>query len=86
MRKKSANGSRRTDADLNVPPVTRSELRRGVMGKYATQGNGAASRFIELDRDVAREFRDGRSVNEALRMVLKLRTIGVGTGKRKKTA
>ena len=81
MRKKSDNGSRKNKADLEVPPITRAEMRRGVMGKYAREA-GTANRFVELDQDVARGFRDGRAVNDTLRLVMKLREVA-GAGRRK---
>ena len=69
MKKKSDNDSR-DDADLDIPPVTREEMRRGVMGKYAREGGGA-HRFVELEPDVAKVFRDSDSVNEVLRAIIK---------------
>ena len=68
MKKKSAGGSMKDDQ--SIPRMTRADMRRGTMGKYA---NGVPHRFVELDRDVASRFRDDRAVNEALRLVIKLR-------------
>jgi hypothetical protein len=83
MKKKSDNGSRTNDADLEIPSMTRAEMRRGVIGKYAPAGS--AHRFVGLDSDVAKEFRTAEEVNEALRLVQKMRQIGK-TAKRRKSA
>lgn len=73
MQKKSNGGSKRDDFDS--APVTRTELRRGVIGKYARDAVNL-NRFVELDSDIAREFPTSTAVNEALRLVMQLKQIG----------
>lgn len=48
-----------------------SKLRRGVRGKYAERYN-AGTNIILLEPDVAEAFPDGESVNEALRMLMRI--------------
>jgi hypothetical protein len=82
MSRKLGNASKTADNDLDSTPMTRAEMRRGVMGRYA-RTPGSALRFVELDRDVAGSFHDSETVNEALRMMLKHRDFS--TGKRRKS-
>ena len=70
MKKKSDNGSRSHEDDMDIHPMTRAEMRRGTMGKYAAV---AERRTVLLDSDVAREFPDEGAVNSALRNFLRLR-------------
>jgi hypothetical protein len=82
MKKKSESASIEAgDADLEIPRMTRVEMRKGVMGKYAA---GGASRFVGLDADVARVFRDSESVNRALRAIIGM--IPIREKKRRKSA
>ena len=81
MRKKSNNGSRKRDVDMDVPPFTRAEMRRGMIGKYA---RGVPHRYVTLDRDVAKLFRDSKTVNQTLRLVARIKSLG--STKRKKSA
>ena len=48
-----------------------SQLRDGVRGKYAERYH-AGTNIILLEPDVADAFPDGESVNEALRMLMKI--------------
>jgi len=83
MKKKSESASAAVgDADLEISRMTRAEMRKGVMGKYAV---GRSSCFVGLDPDVAREFRTAKEINEALRLAQKMRQIGK-TNKRRKSA
>lgn len=50
-------------------PAPEYDFSKGVRGKYVGR-NGVAGRSVTLDDDVAREFRDDRAVNEALRAVV----------------
>lgn len=52
-------------------------LRRSVRGKYAKRYH-AGTNLVLLDPDVRKAFRDERAVNEALRLVIRLRKIGNG--------
>lgn len=70
MKKKSENASQNNEDDLEIPAMTRAEMRRGVMGKYADSGKG---RTVLLDSDLAREFPNEGAVNNALRDFLRLR-------------
>ena len=49
-------------------------LRTGVRGKYA-QRYQAGTNLVLLDPDVRRAFRDGKAVNDALRLVMQLQRI-----------
>ena len=52
-------------------------LKGGVRGKYANQ-YAAGSNVVLLEPDVRRVFRDGKAVNDALRLVIALRKVGTG--------
>ena len=52
----------------------RKLLKEGVRGKYF-RSYGAGSNVVFLDPDVASAFTDSAAVNEALRLVLKIRRI-----------
>jgi hypothetical protein len=70
MKKKSERDSAAaSDPDLEILRLTRAEMRKGIMGKYAV---GRASRFVGLDPDVARVFRDSESVNKVLRAIIEM--------------
>ncbi|MGD0770876.1 MAG: hypothetical protein ABSB42_22055 [Tepidisphaeraceae bacterium] len=60
--------------------MTRAEMRKGIMGKYAV---GRAGHFVGLDADVAKEFRMAKEINEALRLAQKMRQIGKSSKRRK---
>lgn len=85
MKRNSSDGSRDSDSDLDIPRMTREEMRRGVMGKYATKAKGPT---ITLDSDLAAEFPDEGAVNNALRDFLRLRDVlaHITSGRRRKTA
>jgi hypothetical protein len=77
------------NSDLEIPPVAREELRRGVMGKYyrAVMAN---SNVVRIAKDLSDAFPNEASVNQALRELLKFRETLAGitadTTRRKKTA
>ena len=48
------------------------DFRSGVRGKYAERFREGTN-IVVLDPDVAAEFKDSRSVNDALRTILKSR-------------
>ena len=73
MRKKS-NG-RTSKVDFESAFITRSDLRRGVIGKYAREA-GNPNCFVKLDADIAREFPSSDVVNKALRLVVQLKQVG----------
>jgi hypothetical protein len=52
----------------------RQLLKGGIRGKYAKRYR-AGTNLVPLDPDVKRAFRDERAVNDALRLVIKLREI-----------
>ncbi len=79
--KKKSNGDLKKDEALAAAPFTREQLRRGVMGKYFRQAS-TGRRTITLASDVAKVFRNDSEVNEALRLVQKMRELG-RTGQRK---
>jgi hypothetical protein len=55
----------------------RQLLKDGVRGKYAKRYH-AGTNLVLLDPDVRRAFRNERAVNEALRLVIQLRRVGIG--------
>jgi hypothetical protein len=55
-------------------------LKGGVRGKYARRYH-AGTNLILLEPDVRRAFRNEKAVNEALRLVMKLRKIGSRSGR-----
>jgi len=79
--KKKSNGSSKKD-DLDIAPFTSEQMRGGVMGKYYRQAMGGR-RTVTLESDVAKVFRDEVQVNEALRLVQKMREIGKVSKQRK---
>ena len=52
----------------------RQLLRTGVRGKYAKRYQ-AGTNLVLLEPDVRRAFRDGKAVNDALRLVMQLQKI-----------
>lgn len=59
------------DSDELRPEYDLSTLAGGVRGKYYEQAT-AGTTLVLLDRDVAEAFPDGRTVNEALRALMKV--------------
>jgi hypothetical protein len=55
----------------------RQLLKAGVRGKYAKRYH-AGTNLVLLEPDIRKAFRSERAVNEALRLVLKLRKVGSG--------
>jgi hypothetical protein len=55
----------------------RELLKFGVRGKYAKRYQ-AGTNLVLLDPAVRKAFRSEEAVNEALRLVLELRKVGVG--------
>ena len=72
--KKRANDR---DDELRREYDLRRLLKGGVRGKYAKRYH-AGTNLVLLDPDVSKAFRDERSVNDALRLVIELRKIGGG--------
>lgn len=58
----------------------RQLLKGGVRGKYAKRYH-AGTNLILLEPDVRKAFRSERAVNEALRLVIRLRKMGSGHGR-----
>lgn len=58
------------DDDLDIPEMT--EFSKGVRGKYYERATGSPLP-IHLDDDIRAVFPDERSVNEALRTLIRLR-------------
>jgi hypothetical protein len=89
-RKSNANSKAERD-DLDMPPVTREQMRKGVMGKYYAKVM-AGSNMVRVAPDVADEFPNESSVNQGLRELIQLRTLlrGIvergGQAKKRKTA
>jgi hypothetical protein len=55
----------------------RQLLKGSVRGKYAKRYH-AGTNLVLLDPDVRKAFRDQKAVNDALRLVIRLRQIGNG--------
>ena len=70
-RKSKTNDELRPEYDL------RQLLKGAVRGKYAKRYH-AGTNLVLLDPDVHKTFRNERAVNDALRLVIKLRRIGGG--------
>jgi hypothetical protein len=66
----------RTD-ELRPEYDLRRLLKGGVRGKYAKKYQ-AGTNLVLLEPEVRRAFRDDEAVNDALRLVIELRRIGVG--------
>ncbi len=66
----------RTNDDLRPEYDLRQLLRRGIRGKYAKRYH-AGTNLVLLDPDVRKAFRNERAVNDALRLVIELRKIGM---------
>ncbi len=76
MKKKSEPDTRPVDKELDVARFTRSEMSRGVVGKYAATDGGAV---VSVDADVAKDFPTSLAVNTGLRALREIRRIaGVG--------
>jgi len=58
----------------------RQLLKGGVRGNYSKRYH-AGTNLILLEPDVRKAFRSERAVNEALRLVIRLRKIGSGGGR-----
>ncbi|MCP4347841.1 MAG: hypothetical protein GY795_20250 [Desulfobacterales bacterium] len=59
-----------TDDDLR-PEYDLSQMKDGVRGKYASKYKEGTN-LILLESDVAEVFKDNESVNEALRLLIKI--------------
>ena len=68
-RRNNLNEELRPEYDL------RELLKEGTRGKYAKRYH-AGTNLVLLDPDVRKAFRNERAVNEALRLVIKLRKVG----------
>ena len=66
----------RTD-ELRPEYDLRRLLKGGVRGKYAKRYH-AGTNLVLLDPDIRKAFRDDKAVNDALRLVVELRKIGLG--------
>lgn len=67
----------KVDDDLRPEYDLKELLKGAVRGKYAKRYSDGTN-LVLLDPDVHKTFRDGRAVNEALRLVIKLRSISRG--------
>lgn len=78
MRKRRDDGAQQLRPEYDLSEL----LKTGVRGKYAKSYH-AGTNLVLLDPDVHEAFPDPKSVNEALRLVIKLRK--VEGGKRRAT-
>lgn len=69
--------------DLRQEYDMKELLNKGVRGKYAARYHSGTN-LVLLDPDVAKDFTDDKSVNESLRLVIKLSKIKKGGQGRKK--
>ena len=87
MKRKSKNDS--ADDDLEIPTMTREQMRRGVVGKHYREIM-ADCNVVRIASDLRKAFPNEQSVNQALRELLKMRetlvSITAGKSKRKKSA
>ncbi len=67
MKKKTANQNDELRAEYDL----KSLFKRGVRGKYIDQYRKGTN-LVLLEPDVAKAFPDDKTVNEALRLVMKL--------------
>jgi hypothetical protein len=74
----------RNNDDLR-PEYDLSQLTGGVRGKYYDRAT-AGTTLVLLERDVAEAFPDGRTVNQALRALIKVARSQVRSGKLANTA
>jgi len=51
-------------------------LKKGVRGKYSKRYH-AGTNLVLLDPDIRKAFRSEKAVNDALRLVIELRKVGV---------
>ena len=65
----------RQAGDLRSEYDLKELFRNGVRGKYA-KAYGKGTNLVPLDPDVRRVFRSDKAVNDALRLVIKLRKVG----------
>lgn len=70
MTTKKAPKARDKDVEDTAPEY---DFRGGVRGKYAKRFE-AGSNVVVLSPDVAKSFPDSQSVNEALRLLMKIAT------------
>lgn len=68
-------------SDLRPEYDLRKFLKGGLRGRYAKRYH-AGTNLVLLDPEVRRAFRDERAVNDALRLVIKLRKIESASGRR----
>ena len=64
------------DDELRAEYDLEELLPKGIRGKYV-ESYRAGTNLVLLEPDVARSFPDEKSVNEALRLVIKLKEIPV---------
>ena len=72
--------SRQTDPDVNDEMLPEYDFSRGVRSKHY-QAYKAGTNVVFLDPDVAEAFADSASVNQALRLLVRLATERVPTGR-----
>jgi hypothetical protein len=67
-----------SESDDLRPEYDLSKLKGGVRGKYYERAT-AGTTLVLLDRDVAEAFPDGRTINEALRALIRVAETQVRT-------
>jgi hypothetical protein len=89
MKTKSKNALATENKDLEIPTVTREQMKRGVMG-YMYRKVMAGSNLVRIDAELSHAFPNEAAVNQALRELLKMRetlvSITADKAKRKKSA
>jgi hypothetical protein len=77
MKEEPTKRSSGKPSDELRPEYDGSQLLKGaVRGKYAKRFH-AGTNLVLLEPDIRKAFRDERAVNEALRLVIELRKVGV---------
>jgi len=72
-------------AELRPEYDLRQLLQGGVRGKYAKLYHEGTN-LVLLDPDVRKVFRSERAVNDALRLVIELRKVRIGTARGRRSA
>jgi hypothetical protein len=79
MRRASMKKPKKLTDTMRPEYDLRALLKGGVRGKYAKQYDEGTN-LVLLDPEVRRAFRDEKAVNEALRLVIRLRGTYSSTG------
>lgn len=89
MKQNSKRASTAVRDDLDIPPMTREQMRRGVMGKMYPEVM-AGSNLVRIAPDLSESFPSEAAVSQALRQLLTIRetlmSLTANNAKRKRSA